>query len=438
MKTGKILICKLVTIVVLLTASAAVAGQQYEKVFRHTFKAENNAKVIILNYDTDLEIMTWDKPQVELHMIIDATINDPDDAEILDSYLESIEYESTPDQINLETRFWESINNIMGITRMKLKNNKTIRIKKFDMECKLWIPENASLGLKSRYSDINMEDIGGNLVLELYDDELLAGNVKGKANIEAKYSEMNFTGMSDIEADLYNCELSTGDAGDINIYTKYSKIHSGNAGTLNIDSYEDDFSFDNCNDIKFIAKYSEFTTGKAGKLVADNYECEFMAESVSDAKIDSKYSEFIITSAKSIDISSSYEDLFETKMLGSLMVKETKYGEYDFGRLEDNLTIESGYEDEISVDMLGPNLELLKINGRYLDIDFALASDFECRFEASINYYNFDIDEDMFRIKKHIKDGNELLYIGFKGTEKDGMPQLRITGYEVNLSISEY
>ena len=438
MKTGKILICKLVTIGVLLTVSASVAGQQYEKVFRHNFKAENNAKVIILNYDTDLEIMTWNKPQVELHMIIDATINDPDDAELLDSYLESIEYESTPDQINLDTKFWESINSIMGITRMKLKNNQTIRIKKFDMECKLWIPENASLGLKSRYSDINMENIGGNLVLELYDDELLAANVKGKANIEAKYSEMNFTGMNDIEADLYNCELSTGDAGDINIHTKYSKIHSGNAGTINIDSYEDDFSFDSCGDIKFIAKYSEFTTGKAGKLVADNYECEFMAESVSDAKIDSKYSEFIITSANSIDISSSYEDLFETKMLGSLMVKETKYGEYDFGRLEDNLTIESGYEDEISVDMLGRNIELLKINGRYLDIDFAIASDFECRFEASIKHYNFDIDEDMFRIKKHIKDGNELLYVGFKGTEKDGMPQLRITGYEVNLSISEY
>lgn len=438
MKTRKVLTCKLVIILALLMVSATIAGQQYEKVFRHTFNAEKNAKVIIGNYDTDLEIMTWDKPKVEFHMIIDATISDPDDAELLDNYIESIGYENTPGLISIETRFWKSINNIMGFTRMKLKNNETIRIKKFNMVCKLWIPEDASLGLKSRYSEINMEDIGGNLVLELYDDELLAGKVKGKSNIEARYSEMNFTGMSDLKADIYNCELTTGDAGNINITTKYSEIHSGNVGTLNIDSYEDDFSFDSCEDIKFIAKYSEFTTGKAGRLVAENYECEFMAESVSDARIDTKYSEFIITSAGNIIISSSYEDSFETGMLGSLKVKETKYGEYDFGQVMEKITIDSGYEDDISVDMLGENFRSLMIDGKYLEIDLGLSSNYDCRLLASIKYHEFDIGEDVFRIVKHIEDGSSLEYEGIKGTEKEGMPQLRISGYEVDLSVSEY
>lgn len=326
----------------------------------------------------------------------------------------------------------------MGFSTMVLEGLKTVRYKKFEMQCIAWIPSDASLELKTKYSEINMENIGGELKLDSYDDEIFAAIIGGNSSITAKYSEMTFTGMKNITADLYSCELATGNAGDMKIITKYSEISSGDVGMLDIDSYEDDFTFQNCNDIKYIAKYSELTTGQAGLLVADNYECEFTADRITDARIESKYSEFDITTAGIIDIISLYEDNLTAEKISSLSIEETKYGDFEIEEIEKKLIVKSAYEDDFSVDRLGSALEKLNIDGKYLNIELGIAFNFDCRLKATIKYPKLDIDDDVFKTKIHIKEGNDLEYEGIKGTEKAGMPELVVTGYEVNLSISEY
>ncbi|HCC72036.1 MAG TPA: hypothetical protein DEQ09_12935 [Bacteroidales bacterium] len=419
-------------------ATGLTHGQDYEKTFKWSFDANNDVQVFLGNYDSDLEIRTWDKQEIELHMIIDAEIRKEEDARKIDDYITGMEFENSPETIRLDTRFWKSITSIMGFTTMKLKNNESVRIKRFNMECKLWIPENASLELSSKYSEINMEDIGGELEMDLYNDDLFAGSVGGKATIKAKYSEMNFTSMKNIIADLYSCELETADAGDIKITTKYSDIQPGDVGILNIESYEDDLIFGNCGDIRFIAKYSDLEAGRAGKLVAKTYEGELKIEEITDGRIESKYTDYQINKAGIINIISFYEGGLESEKLISLDIQETKYAKYSFEELDNELNIVSAYEDEISVGRLGTGLKKLNIDGRYLDIELGLAFNYDCRLKASIKYPDLNIDDDIFKTKIHIKEGSDLEYEGIKGTEKEGMPEFIISGYEVNLSISEY
>ncbi len=438
MKTGRILHYSIIVIACITLLPGTAKGQRYDKTFKWTYSANRDTKVVLDNYDTDLEIMTWDKKSVELHITVNADVRSEEDANKLDDYLGNLQFNSTGNLTSLDTRFWKSINNIMGFSTMKLINNEILRIKKINVECKLWIPKDASLELNSKYSEIKMEDIGGLLNAQLYDDDLFAGKVEGDASINARYSKMNFTDMNDIDADIYNCNFNTGNAGDITIISRYSDIHSGNVGIMDIESHEDDFIIENCSDIRYIAKYSEFTTGKAGKLVANNYECEFTAESITDARIESKYSEFSIDNAGNIEIISSYEDKLEAGFLGSLMVRETKYGEYDIEDLATVLDIQDAYEDKITVYRLGKSLRELNIGGKYLDIELGLASGFDCRLIAAIKYPDLDIDDDIFTTKIHIKEDSNLEYEGIKGTEKAGMPELNISGYEVNLSIREY
>jgi len=438
MKTKKILLFSLSICFITAVGLKTAEGQEIDKTYKWNYKVNPDTWVVLKNYDTDMQIHTWDKSEIEFHMIIAAEFRNQDDASDVDAYLRDLEFKSTAGRTEINSKFWKSRANIMGFSTMVLEGLNTVRYKKFEMECIAWIPRNASLELETKYSEVNMDEIGGEMKLDSYDDEIYASTVGGNASILAKYSEMTFTGMKEIDADLYSCELSTGDAGDIKIISKYSDITSGNVGILDIDSYEDDFTIENCSDIKYIAKYSELTTGQAGKLVADNYECEFAADRITNARIESKYSDFEISTADNIEIISFYEDNFSSEKIISLKIGETKYGDFTIEELEDELIINSAYEDEISVDRLGKGLRKVNIDGKYLDIELGVAFNFDCRLKATIKYPDLDVDDDIFKTKLHIKEGSDLEYEGIKGTEKAGMTELIISGYEVNLSISEY
>lgn len=438
MKTRKSLLFSLSIYLIVFMGLQPAYGQLIDKTYRWNYKVNPDSWVIMSNYDTDMQINTWDKPEVEFHMIVEIEFRDRDDASRVDSYIRDLDFESTRDRTVLKSSFWKSRSNIMGVSTMVLEGLKTVRYKKFKMECILWIPEGASLELKTRYSEINMTDIGGELKLDSYDDEIYAGAVKGESLITARYSDMTFFAMKNIEADIYDCKLLTGNTGDINIITKYSEVKTGITGILDIDSYDDELDFEACSDIKYNAKYSELITGHAGKLVADNYECEFTAEKVREARIDSKYSRFDIKTAAMIDITSFYEDKLSLEQVGALNVAETKYGEFEIGELERACTVKSAYEDDFSFDRLGAGIEKFHIDGKYLDIELGLASDFDCRLKATIKYPELDFDEDIFKTKTHIKDDSDLEYEGIKGTEKTGMPELIISGYEVKLIIKEF
>ncbi|MBN1386817.1 MAG: hypothetical protein JW965_00110 [Bacteroidales bacterium] len=438
MKTKKKLLFSLSLCLLVILGLKTAGGQEIDKTYKWNYKVNPDTWVVLGNYDSDMEIHTWDKPEIEFHMIIQAEFRSQDDASDVDAYLRDLEFTSIAGRTEINSKFWKSRANIMGFSTMVLEGLNTFRYKKFEMECIAWIPRNASLELNTKYSEINMENIGGDLKLDSYDDEVFAGTVGGNSSIIAKYSEMTFTDMKNIDADLYSCELSTGNVGDIKIITKYSGIKSGNVGIVDIDSYEDEFVLENCSDIKYTAKYSDFTTGKAGKLVADNYECEFSADRITDARIEAKYSEFDIASAGTIYITSSYEDNLTAEKISSLSIDETKYGDFEIEEIEKNLTVKSAYEDDFSVDRLGGGLEKLQIDGKYLNIDLGIAFNFDCRLKATIKYPELDFDDDIFKTKLHIKEGSDLEYEGIKGTERAGMPELIISGYEVNLTVSEY
>ncbi len=438
MKTKKISLFSLSLCVFIFAGLKTADGQEIDKTYKWNYKVNPDTWVVLGNYDADMEIHTWDKPEIEFHMIIDAEFRNQDDASKVDAYIRDLDFESTRDRTKINSKFWKSRANIIGFSTMVLEGLKTFRYKKFKMECIAWIPENASLELNSRYSEINIEDIDGELKMDLYNDDIFAGNVGGKANITAKYSDISFTGMKDIDADLYSCEFETGDAGDIKIISKYSEIETGKVGILEIDSYEDDFTFVDCGDIKYVAKYSDLTTGQAGKLVADNYECEFTADRITDARIEAKYSDYKFTNSGNIDIISFYEGGVVSGKANSLSIQETKYGEFTFEELMKKLDIKSAYEDDISVEKLGREFTQLNIDGKYLDIELGIAFNYDCRLRAIIKYAELDIDDDIFKTKIHIKEGSDLEYEGIKGTEKAGMPELLVTGYEVGLSIREY
>ncbi len=437
MKTTKKLFFS--TLVILISAGfisvASVSASEIHKTYTWKYNVNADAHITFENYDCDLVIHTWDKAETEYHLTVDAKPGSDEDGVVLESFLQGLQFRNTSSSASFKSHFWESRNSIMGRTTMKLENGKKIVLTDFAVKAELWVPVGCSLDLTSKYSDITIENLNGPLVLDLYNDNLYGGTVKGNAEITDKYSTIEFKDMKDIRADLYNSKLEAANTGNIKIESKYSKVTALSSGTLDVNGYNDKYNINKAGDITFVAKYTDLKAESAGKVSLDFYEGSVAIKETKDVDIASKYADFHFDNAENCTISSSYNDKFEAGKLISLKINDSKYCSYRIGELVQSVIETSGYEDKFFILKTGSVLKEVKVTGKYVDVSLYLPKTTDYRFKANITYPKLDMDESQLMPKIKVKEGSQLEYDAIKGKEREGMPLIEINGYQMSLKI---
>ena len=439
MKRMKAYFYKAIVIIIILAVCPDGNGQnkKLQKTYHWKYEVNDDVKFIFNNYDCDLIIHSWDQPKIEYNMSIDASLHSEEDKERLAASIEDLEFTHSAGSVEINNRFWKSRKNIMGKKTIDLEGTKTIRYSEFKMKGELWIPISCNLTLKSKYSDIEMEDLKGGISLDLYNDKLYGGNMSGKTRIADKYSTLEFKNMMDIEADLYNTDIESVKIGNLTISSKYSDFKTGNAGKLEINAYNDKYAFGNTEDIKFTDKYSDLTTGISGNMEMDCYNSTVICNRAGDLELKSKYGKYEIGEAKNLNINSGYSDNYKIKSLKTLNITQTKYGTYKIDKLISSLLMDDGYSDKFTVLKTGPGYKGMKVNGKYVKIQVALDKEMNYRFKADVKYPKFDINEEAMDVKIKIKESSELKLEAIKGVEKEGMPEIVINGYDMAVTFTE-
>ena len=409
-------------------------GNKVEKTFQWKYKVDESVKFTFNNYNCDLIIHTWDKPEVEYKMAVDATLNSAEEARELEDFINKLEFSHSTSSLEFDNRFWTSKKTVMGRSTITLKGGGKLRFKEFKTKGEMWIPEACILDLQSKYSEINLDDINGRLSLDLYNDKLYGGTVNSSLKIAAKYSTLEFKNVKDIDADLYNTNIETGDAGDLDIVSKYSDFRSGNVGKVTIDAYNDKYSFENTGDIKFTDKYSDLNAKISGHIRLDCYNSTVNLVSAQDVELTSKYGKYAIEGARNLNIATSYNDNYKMGSLHSLNISESKYGIYKVNHLESSLLLKDGYSDKFFVTKTG-NFKEVKIVGKYIVVEMALDKDLSYRFKANVKYPKFEINEEAMNIRVKIKEGSDLQMEAIKGQEREGMPAFFVNGYEMAITL---
>lgn len=437
MKTYFYRIC---VISLLLTMGLGVYGQgkKLEKTYNWKYRVNEDVRFTFSNYDCDLVVHTWDRPEFEYKMTVDATLRSAEDASRLDEYIDKLEFKHSPGSAEFNNRFWKSKMNVMGRKTIELKGEKAIRFSEFNMSGELWIPAGAQFNLDSKYSSIEVEDLNGHVKLILYNDKLYGGYVNENIEIAAKYSTLEFKDMKDIEADFYECNLEAGNIGNLTIASKYSTFEAGDAGKIEIDAYSDKFSFGNTGDIKFVDKYSDLVAGLSGNVEMECYSSTVTLERAKDTELKSKYGKYEIQEADNLNLTSSYSDKFEIRYLKTLNITESKYGTYQVDQLTGSLYLGDGYSDKFTISKTHPAFNGIKINGKYVDAKLTLYKDLQFRFRANVKYPKFDIDEEAMNVRIKIKESSQLEMEAIKGTETEGMPEFEINGYDMALTFTEF
>jgi hypothetical protein len=411
-------------------------GKNIDKTYRWKINADPQGSFTFNNYDCDLTIHTWDKPEIEYALTVDATLKSEEDASRLDGYLGGLEFSHPSGGVQFDNHFWTKRVNTKFKKTITLKGDKTIQYVDLNMKGEMWIPRNCILHLGSKYSEIEVDDLNGEVYLDLYNDKLFGNNVNSKMNITAKYSTLEFKKMKDIEADLYNTDMETGDIGNMVVVSKYSNVQAGDAGRVNINAYNDKYAFGNTGDLIYIDKYSDLKAVKTGNLHLDCYNSTVSISSAEELDLNSKYGKYELAGARTLKITSAYNDNFKIERLGALDINESKYCVYKIDYLERSVQLEEGYSDKFVILQTGA-LKEVKLNGKYVDVEMGLDKDLNYRLMANVKYAKFDINEESMDVKKMIKDGSEMEMEAVRGVEKEGMPSFFVNGYEMSLTLTE-
>ena len=438
MKQRKIYFYSILAIAVCLAMGMEGYGQgkKIEKNYRWSYPVNPDVSFDFNNYDCDLTIHTWDKPEIAYTMTVDATLKTEEDARRLDGYIENLEFSHAVGSVKFDNRFWTSKKAVLGKKTIGLKGEKTIRFSEFKMEGEMWIPENCVLNLSSKYSEIEVDDLNGRVSLDLYNDKVYGNGVNGNMKIAAKYSTLEFADMKDIEADLYNTTMEAGDIGSLRVVSKYSRFEAGNAGKVDIDAYNDKFTLGIAGDIRFIDKYSDLIAEQTGHTELDCYSSTVKISRIEDVELKSKYGSFTFEEVRNLSISSAYTDKFDMESVKTLNVTDSKYGVYKVGHLENSLLLKEGYSDKLNITNTGA-LKEVKVNGKYIVLEMALDTDFAFRFKADVKYPKFDIPEEYMKTTIKIKEGSELQMEAVKGTVSEGMPSFFVNGYDMAVTLTE-
>ncbi len=411
-------------------------GKNLEKSYQWSYQVNEDVSLTFNNYDCDLTIHTWDKPEIAYTMSVDATLKSEEDTRRLDEHIEDLKFSNSTSSVHIDNRFWTSKKVIMGRKTMTLKGARTIRFSEFKMKGEMWIPKNSNLNLTSKYSEIEVEDLNGRVSLDLYNDKLYGGLVNSNIKIAAKYSTLEFTDMKDIQADLYNTTVEAGDIGNLSIVSKYSKFKAGNAGKVDMDAYNDKYAFGIIGDIRFIDKYSDLRAEQAGHTELDCYTSTVIISRVEDVDLKSKYGSYDFQEARNLNIATAYNDKYSVDSLGTLNIADSKYCVYKIGHLERSLLLSEGYSDKLFVTKTG-SLKGMKVNGKYVVVEMALDKDYSYRFKANVKYPKFDINEESMNVRKKINESSELEMEAIKGSESEGMPSFFVNGYDMAVTLTE-
>lgn len=417
-----------------LSLVSSAQGSRLSKTYNWEYALQKGGKITIDNYDCDIKIHTWEKNEVKYELTVLAEMNSQEEAGELDSYLKSLNFSDSKNRVDINNRFWEKRVTLFNRKTITLSNNTKLGYSELNMSAELWIPEGVLFALNSKYSDITMEEITAAAEMNLYNDKV-RGETFGSLEIEAKYSTIELGNTGDLKAKLYDCNMYTENSGVTYLETKYSTVSGHDAGDLIIDSYDDKISFESSHNTGFTAKYSDLKIGKVADLILDTYNGSVTIGSSNLVRINGKYTTYKMGNATGCNIVSAYDCRVEYDEVSTMKIDESKYTTYNIGKLGRSFKLASGFDDRIEIESAGSSFSLFSADGKYIKSTVNIPGDLACRVKADAKYASLSIDEKLFKTRIKIVESSQTRYEAIKGEEKNEMPLIEVTGYDISLSI---
>ncbi|MBK3516544.1 hypothetical protein [Carboxylicivirga marina] len=428
---------------IVIAASVNVLAQDGETItLNKAVKLGSSANVELNLYDLKAVVMPSSKNEIRIELDYIATGKEEEVKRLKALMASSIlKGASGSSDATVELTFQKNFDlEIMGKRWSKVTFNsdkkETIKLKNFKiMRCEIWLPSTANVSLDAKYSQLRFDDVlKGNFELDLYDGQLQLKDVTGYLKGDAKYSQIKGGSFSDIDLDIYECEVSVGNTTTCNLDAKYSTIKVGETQRLILDIYEGGLSGIRAEKAQIKNKYASININELAELKLDAYEGGLEVGKMQELTLSAKYLEVSLGHVEDFRMNEGYENEISIEKVKRLVSRNGKYNEFSIGSLGQAL-IHSGYEDEIEIENIASDFLKIELSGKYIEAGLVFINPPPYVLAGKIQYPGIDIKESDYEIRRKIGDDNHLEFLYEFGTVKESSSIINIEGYEMDISI---
>ncbi len=437
----------------LLGLAMNVMALEKEGVIRKEYDIDNNTRIEFFNKNSDLQIKTWDKQTVKVECFYKITANDEKDISLTLDALENPDVNKSPRLLKIETGIFQKINSkfISGLIQKftgTLMSGTVVDLKEYKINYILTLPDHHELMISQKYSEVNIPDYSGRMELDLYDVDLYAGKLANATILKAKYSNLDILSLGNCEVDIYDTDVELRTMGDVNLVSKYSKFEAESVGRVIMNSYDDKIKLLQLKSIEGTSKYTDFILGSVEFADLDLYDCELEAKDCGELKMIAKYSGIEFDNINIFKFPECYDNTVKAKFVGEFST-DSKYTDFEFGHIAGMIDFIT-YDDKLTVSNIDPDFYLIKINGKYTEVDLKINGNPRFFLDVNFSYADYDLPDSVLfsyfetKSSKYIASGrteglskSEEIKVRTEssGIRKANIGQLKVEQYDGGLII---
>jgi len=243
----------LLSMLLISVVSFSISAQEARKQYTENYSVNKGATLITDTKYSGLELLTWDKNEVDILVEVEVKASSQDRAEAALKKIEAI-IEKSGNNVSLELELDDGWSR-----RVDVEINITIK-------APAWI----NLDMESSYGDLFIQENSGLVILDLKYANLKCGglsrgNTKPYSVLELAYSDITIDKAGWLELEVAYSDVEIGQSDMLFLENKYSKFSGERAGGIVAEGAYDKYYFDEVDSFVGELKYSGIKFQKLNK-----------------------------------------------------------------------------------------------------------------------------------------------------------------------------
>lgn len=246
-------------------------GQSFEKIVKKEFTLESGGALKLDNQYGEVIVKTWEKNLAEVEVTITVEASSESAAQ------------NTFDRIQITSG--QNGNSAQVMTVIEAPKKKFWNWEKkndFRIDYQVSMPRTSRLDLRNQFGDVFVEELLGDVSLELSHGNLRMEGAKGKLDLTLDYGDGTVVEAASLNARVYYGKLQITEAGSGQIDSKYSRIRFDFAGELHATSKYDTYEIGELKAFRNEGKYDNIRLGEVERVQLTSQYSDVRIESLEE------------------------------------------------------------------------------------------------------------------------------------------------------------
>ena len=279
----------------MLGTSVLAQSHSDKRSINRIFPASHETTFEVQNKYGKIQVVTWEKDSVSVEVDILLTETSASKLRKLNDDIK-IDFTGTNTYIIAKTMIKSESGRIVSELR-SIGNTITGTNKRMEINYMVHVPDYMDVVLNNKFGDIYMDDLDGQVDIELSNGVLKANRLAGNSAIKLSFANGMIKSLGSTVMKLSYSDLVLGEVGQLDLDSKSSKLNVDTVNVLNINSRRDKLYFN----------HVEYFYGKGNFTQVWIYD--FLRESDIEMKYGEVTIEHVVPDFSKIFIESDYTDI---------------------------------------------------------------------------------------------------------------------------------